>query len=299
MFDAMLEKFQSTAGVIAALDQSGGSTPKALANYGVSESAYNGEDAMFAKVHEMRSRIIQSPAFDSRVLGAILFENTMDRSIQGMPTAQYLWQQKNVVPFLKVDSGLDVEKDGVQMMKPMPHLAALLDKARAAGIFGTKMRSLIRCEDGANAGAINRVVAQQFAVGREILAKGLVPIIEPEVAIDSPHKAECEQILKAEILTELAQLQSEGAAQVLLKLSLPSTADFYQELVEHPQVLRVVALSGGYSREQACALCSQNHGVMASFSRALTEGLSAQQTQEEFDQQLDAAIEAIYRASLS
>lgn len=300
MFDAQLSKIQSQTGFIAALDQSGGSTPKALATYGVPESAYHGVDEMFVKVHEMRCRIMQSPAFDGeRVLGAILFENTLDRDVAGVPCAQYLWQQKNIVPFLKIDQGLAAAADGVQLMKPMPELDRLLDKAIGAHVFGTKMRSVISCNEGANASAIHRVVAQQFEVARQILAKGLVPIIEPEVSIDSPHKAECEQILKAEILTELAQLQSENAAQVMLKLSLPSVDDFYRELVEHPQVLRVVALSGGYSRERACELCSKNHGVIASFSRAFTEGLNAEQSAAEFDQQLDAAIGAIYRASAS
>lgn len=292
---AMLAKIQNDKGFIAALDQSGGSTPKALRLYGVEESAYNGDEEMFAKVHEMRTRIVTSDVFNGdRILGAILFENTLDRDIDGLASSHYLWQRKNVVPFLKVDKGLADEEHGVQMMKPMPGLDELLDKANAKDVFGTKMRSVIKL---ANREGIEAVVAQQFEVGRQILAKGLVPIIEPEVDINSPEKAEAEELLNKALLAHLNELPED--VQVMLKLTLPSTANFYQECIEHPRVLRVVALSGGYSREEADRLLDQNNGMIASFSRALTEGISAQQSDEEFDAALDSAIGSIYQASLS
>lgn len=292
---AMLAKIQNDKGFIAALDQSGGSTPKALRLYGVEESAYNGDEEMFAKVHEMRTRIVTSDVFNGdRILGAILFENTLDREIDGLASSHYLWQRKNVVPFLKVDKGLADEERGVQMMKPMPGLDELLDKANAKDVFGTKMRSVIKL---ANREGIEAVVAQQFEVGRQILAKGLVPIIEPEVDINSPEKVEAEELLSKALLAHLNELPED--VQVMLKLTLPSTANFYQECIEHPRVLRVVALSGGYSREEADRLLDENNGMIASFSRALTEGISAQQSDEEFDAALDSAIGSIYQASLS
>ena len=282
-------------GFIAALDQSGGSTPKALKQYGLEESAWKDEDQMFDLVHAMRARLITSPAFDGkRVMGAILFEGTMDRDIEGTPTARYLWKEKRVVPFLKVDKGLAEEKDGVQLMKPIPGLDALLDRARAKEVFGTKMRSVIK---QANAQGIRDVVRQQFEIARQILAKGLVPIIEPEVDIKCPNKAEAEDILLKEILAELDRL---GADQrVMLKLTLPEKDDLYRPLIEHPKVLKVVALSGGYSRDDANRRLARNHGMVASFSRALVEGLLAQQSEKEFDAALDASIESIYRASMS
>jgi len=293
MNQKQLEKIRSQAGFIAALDQSGGSTPKALKLYGVDESEYSGDEEMFAKVHEMRTRIITSKSFGgNRILGAILFENTMDREIGGKPTAAYLWDDKQVVPFLKVDKGLADEADGVQVMKPMPALDALLARANQAGIFGTKMRSVIK---SANPSGIKRVVDQQFEIGKRILAAGLVPIIEPEVDIKSPTKAECEALLKAELLAHLSQLK--GDQKVMLKLTLPEQDDFYKECIEHPQCLRVVALSGGYSREEANARLSRNHGMVASFSRALSEGLNAKQTPAEFDQMLDQSIQSIFEAS--
>lgn len=292
---AMLAKIQNDKGFIAALDQSGGSTPKALRLYGVEESAYNGDEEMFAKVHEMRTRIVTSDVFNGdRILGAILFENTLDREIDGLASSHYLWQRKNVVPFLKVDKGLADEERGVQMMKPMPGLDELLDKANAKDVFGTKMRSVIKL---ANREGIEAVVAQQFEVGRQILAKGLVPIIEPEVDINSPEKVEAEELLSKALLAHLNELPED--VQVMLKLTLPSTANFYQECIEHPRVLRVVALSGGYSREEADRLLDENNGMIASFSRALTEGISAQQSDAEFDAALDSAIGSIYQASLS
>ena len=280
-------------GFIAALDQSGGSTPKALKLYGVDESSYSNEDEMFDVIHAMRSRMVMSPAFTGeRVLAAILFEGTMDRSIEGVGSAEYLWNQKQVIAILKVDKGLADEADGVQLMKPMPELDALLAKARTNGIFGTKMRSVIKV---ANAKGISEVVAQQFAVGRQILAGGLVPIIEPEVDINSPSKKEAEVLLKAALLKEL---DAQPADQpVMLKLTLPEDDNFYLELVKHPSVLRVVALSGGYSRDDANTKLSKNNGVIASFSRALTEGLSAQQSDAEFNAALDSAIASIYAAS--
>ena len=280
-------------GFIAALDQSGGSTPKALKLYGVDETAYSNEDQMFDVIHAMRSRMVMSPAFTGeRVLAAILFEGTMDRSIDGVGSAEYLWNHKQVIAILKVDKGLADEADGVQLMKPMPELDALLAKARTNGIFGTKMRSVIKV---ANAKGVSEVVAQQFAVGRQILAAGLVPIIEPEVDINSPSKREAEVLLKAALLKEL---DAQPADQpVMLKLTLPEEDNFYLDLVKHPSVLRVVALSGGYSRDDANTKLSKNNGVIASFSRALTEGLSAQQSDTAFNAALDSAIASIYTAS--
>jgi fructose-bisphosphate aldolase class I len=280
-------------GFIAALDQSGGSTPKALKLYGVDESSYSNEDEMFDVIHAMRSRMVMCPAFTgNRVLAAILFEGTMDRSIDGVGSAEYLWSRKQVIAILKVDKGLADEADGVQLMKPMPELDALLAKARANGIFGTKMRSVIKV---ANAKGISEVVAQQFAVGRQILAGGLVPIIEPEVDINSPSKKEAEVLLKAALLKELDVQPADQP--VMLKLTLPEDDNFYLDLVKHPSVLRVVALSGGYSRDDANTKLSKNNGVIASFSRALTEGLSAQQSDAEFNASLDNAIASIYAAS--
>ena len=295
MNSEQLERMRSGKGFIAALDQSGGSTPKALKLYGVAESAWTDEAGMLDLIHQMRTRMVKSPAFGGdRVLGAILFEGTMDREIDGIGSAEYLWSRKQVVPFLKVDKGLADEADGVQVMKPMPGLDALLDRGLAKGIFGTKMRSVIKL---ANAGGIGRVVDQQFEVGRQILAKGLVPIIEPEVDIHSPEKSRAEDLLKAAILRQLAS--QPASAPVMLKLTLPDTDGFYAELVSHPSVLRVVALSGGYSRDEANARLSRNRGMIASFSRALTEGLSAGQSDAEFDAALDAAIAGIYAASLT
>jgi len=289
----MLEKVKTQDGFIAALDQSGGSTPKALKLYGVPESAYSGEEQMFDKVHEMRTRIVTSPSFTGkRILGAILFEKTMDREIGGKPAAQFLWEEKNVVPFLKVDKGLAEEKDGVQLMKPMPDLDALLDRARKNGVFGTKMRSVIK---NANADGIKAIVDQQFEIGKRILAKGLVPIIEPEVDIKSPTKAEAEKMLKANLLAQLGKLAP--GQKVMLKLTIPSQPDFYAECIDHPSVLRVVALSGGYSRAEANEKLAKNHRMIASFSRALTEGLTAQMSKQEFDQALDRSIESIFQAS--
>jgi fructose-bisphosphate aldolase, class I len=290
---AMLDKLKTQTGFIAALDQSGGSTPKALRLYGIEESEYSSDEEMFNLVHEMRTRIITSTPFSGeRVLGAILFENTLDREIEGMSSAHFLWQKKRVIPFLKVDKGLAEESNGVQLMKPMPGLDALLAKAVAQDVFGTKMRSVVKL---ANHQGIKDVVAQQFEVGKQILGAGLVPIIEPEVDIHSPQKAEAEALLKLEILTQL-NLLSEGE-EVMLKLTLPTEANFYKELVDHPRVLKVVALSGGYSRDDANAKLAENQGMIASFSRALTEGVSAQQSQEEFEATLDKAIEGIYQAS--
>ena len=289
------EKVQSGKGFIAALDQSGGSTPKALKLYGVSESEYSGEDQMYDLIHKMRTRIVTSPSFTGeRVLGAILFEQTMDREVEGKGTADYLWNVKNVVPFLKVDKGLADEANGVQMMKPNPGLDALLARAKQKGVFGTKMRSVIKLADQKG---IDDVVKQQFDVGKQILAAGLVPIIEPEVDIKSPQKAEAEKLLKAAILKQLDTL---GADQkIMLKLTIPSVDDFYAELVRHPKVLRVVALSGGYSRDEANERLARNHGVIASFSRALTEGLTAQQSDPEFNKALDGSIGSIYKASVT
>jgi fructose-bisphosphate aldolase class I len=293
MNEQQRKKIESDNGFIAALDQSGGSTPKALKLYGVEADAYSGDEEMFDRMHEMRSRIMTSSAFTGeRVLGAILFENTMDRQVEGRSTAEYLWEEKGVVPFLKVDKGLEDEVDGAQLMKPMPDLDALLTRAVDNGVFGTKMRSVIKL---ANEAGVRAVVDQQFEVGRQILAAGLVPIIEPEIDIHSPQKAEAEALLKAAILEQLDRL--DDGQQVMLKLTLPEADDFYADLVEHPKVLRVVALSGGYTREEANARLSRNRGVVASFSRALTEGLSAQQSDEEFDAALDAAVDTIFTAS--
>lgn len=292
---AMLDKIKVQKGFIAALDQSGGSTPKALKLYGIDPSAYSTDEEMFDMVHAMRTRIITSDVFSGeRVLGAILFENTLDRDIEGMPSAKFLWEKKRVVPFLKVDKGLEDEANGVQLMKPIPTLDTLLAKAVAQDVFGTKMRSVVKL---ANHEGIKAIAAQQFEVGKQILAAGLVPIIEPEVDINSPEKAEAEALLKLEIMTQL-NLLNEGQ-EVMLKLTLPTQDNFYKELVDHPKVIKVVALSGGYTRDEANAKLAENPGIIASFSRALTEGVSAQQSQEEFDSTLDAAIESIYQASKS
>lgn len=292
-FEQQLEKIKTAPGFIAALDQSGGSTPKALGLYGVTPDAWSNDEEMFGVVHAMRSRIMTSPAFGGdRILGAILFENTMDREVEGQSTASYLWNVKNVVPFLKVDKGLADEVDGAQVMNPNPGLDALLEKAKAAGIFGTKMRSVIK---QAHASGIAEVVDQQFEVGRQIIAAGLVPIIEPEVDIHCPDKAAAEDILHGSIMD---QLNSLGADElVMLKLTLPEKDNLYADCVAHPNVARVVALSGGYSREEANDRLSRQNGMVASFSRALAEGLSAQQTEEEFDATLDASIGAIAAAS--
>jgi fructose-bisphosphate aldolase, class I len=293
MNNEQFQKVQSAPGFIAALDQSGGSTPKALKLYGIPEDAYSGDDEMFARMHEMRSRIITSPSFNGdRILGAILFEKTMDSDIEGRGSADYLWSVKNVVPFLKVDKGLADEADGVQVMKPMPDLDRLLARATEKGVFGTKMRSVIKLADDAG---VKAIVDQQFEIGRRILDAGLVPIIEPEVDIHSPQKADAEKLLKAGILEQVDQLGSDQ--HIMLKLTLPDVDDFYAELVKHPNVVRVVALSGGYTREEANARLARNHGVVASFSRALTEGLTAQQSDEEFDALLDATIGSIFEAS--
>ena len=288
-------KMRTGKGFIAALDQSGGSTPKALRLYGIEESEYSGDAQMFDLIHGMRTRMIKSPAFNGdRVLGAILFEGTMDRDIDGIGSAEYLWTKKGVIPFLKVDKGLADEANGVQVMKPMPELDALLKRAVAKGIFGTKMRSVIKL---ANKAGIDAVVKQQFEVGRQILAAGLVPIIEPEVDINSPEKAAAEDLLKTAIAAELAAQPADKP--IMLKLTLPSTDNFYADFVKHSSVLRVVALSGGYSREDANAKLSRNNGMIASFSRALTEGLSAKQSEAEFNAMLDSTIAGIYAASIT
>ncbi len=290
-----LNKMRTGKGFIAALDQSGGSTPKALRLYGIEESEYSGDAQMFDLIHGMRTRMIKSPAFNGdRVLGAILFEGTMDRDIDGIGSAEYLWSKKGVIPFLKVDKGLADEANGVQVMKPMPELDALLTRAVAKGIFGTKMRSVIKL---ANKAGIDAVVKQQFEVGRQILAAGLVPIIEPEVDINSPEKAAAEDLLKAAIAAELAAQPADKP--IMLKLTLPSTDNFYADFVKHASVLRVVALSGGYSREDANAKLSRNNGMIASFSRALTEGLSAKQSEADFNAMLDSTIAGIYAASIT
>ncbi len=294
-FNNQLEKVQFEKGFIAALDQSGGSTPKALKLYGVNEDAYSNDEEMFSQVHQMRTRIITSPSFTgSRVLGAILFENTLDREIEGQASSEYLWQVKQVVPFLKVDKGLAEEENDAQVMKPMPNLSSLLEKAKTKSVFGTKMRSVIKA---ANPTGIEKVVAQQFEIGKQIIAAGLVPIIEPEVDINSATKAEAEVILKAQIIEQLNQLSSDQ--KVMLKLTPPEKAGFYQECVEHANVLKVVALSGGYERDEANRRVSENQGMIASFSRALTQGLSAQQNDDEFNANLDQSIESIYQASLT
>ena len=292
-FTQQLQRMKTDPGFIAALDQSGGSTPGALRAYGIKEGAWSNDEEMFALVHQMRTRIITSPSFTGeRILGAILFENTMDRNIEGQPTADYLWNVKRVVPFLKVDKGLAAEKDGVQLMKPIPGLAALLDKARTKRIFGTKMRSFIK---RAKRAGIQDIVTQQFEVARQIIDAGLVPIVEPEVDIHCPEKAEAEELLKAAILEELDGLP-EGEL-VMLKITLPEKDDFYAELVSHPKVVRVVALSGGYTREEGNERLRRNQGVVASFSRALVEGLSVQQSDAEYNARLDAAVRSIFEAS--
>ena len=289
------EQMRKGAGFIAALDQSGGSTPKALRLYGVPETAYASEDEMFDLIHQMRARIIKSPAFTGdKVVGAILFEQTMDREIDGTPTATYLWEQRGVVPFLKIDKGLEEARDGVKLMKPIPGLDALLKRAVKAGIFGTKERSVI---DAANPAGIKAIVAQQFELGAQVLAHGLVPILEPEVTISIADKTEAEAILRDEILAHLDTVPADQ--QVMLKLTLPSVANFYKPLIDHPRVMKVVALSGGYSREEANKLLAQNTGMIASFSRALTEGLSAGQSDAEFDKLLGDAINSIHAASLA
>jgi len=291
--EQQLRKMRTQPGFIAALDQSGGSTPKALLNYGIKQGAWSNEEEMFALVHQMRTRIITSPSFTgARILAAILFEGTMDRDIEGQPTADYLWNVKRIVPFLKVDKGLADERDGVHLMKPMPQLAALLSKANTKHIFGTKMRSVI---NEANLTGIQAVVNQQFEVAEQIIAAGLVPIVEPEVDIHAPEKAKAEALLKAAILERLKKLPADQI--VMLKLTLPEKDDFYVDFVRHPKVLKVVALSGGYSREEGNNRLRRNHGVVASFSRALVEGLSAQQSEEEYNAELDAAIQSIFEAS--
>ncbi|MGI9595762.1 MAG: fructose bisphosphate aldolase [Acidimicrobiales bacterium] len=287
------QKVSNDAGFVAALDQSGGSTPKALALYGIDESAYSGDDQMFDLMHEMRTRIMTSPAFNGdRILGAILFEMTMDRQVEGQDTAAYLWEKKSVVPFLKVDKGLADEENAAQVMKPMPDLAALLERATEKGVFGTKMRSVIKM---ANADGVKAVVDQQFEVGHQILEAGLVPIIEPEIDINSPEKAAAEELLGAAIMAHADQLGPDQ--HVMLKLTLPEADNFYSDLVKHPNVSRVVALSGGYSRTEANDRLRRNNGLIASFSRALTEGLNAGQSDADFNGMLDSTIQSIFEAS--
>ena len=291
----MLEKMRTAKGFIAALDQSGGSTPKALRLYGIEESAYSGDAEMYDLVHAMRTRIITSPSFTGdRILGAILFEMTMDRQIDGLGSAEYLWQRKNIVPFVKVDKGLADQVDGAQIMKTMPDLDALLERALGHGVFGTKMRSVIAL---ANDAGVDAVVNQQFEIGRRILDAGLVPIIEPEVDIHSPEKAQAEELLRTALTAQLDALPAD--VQVMLKLSIPTVDDFYAPLIAHPRVLRVVALSGGYSRSEADILLARNHGMVASFSRALSEGLSAQQSDAEFNAELKSSVDEIYAASIT
>ena len=293
MNDQQLDKIRTRDGFIAALDQSGGSTPKALRLYGIDDGAYSGDDEMFSIVHGMRTRIVTSPSFGGdRILGAILFENTMDREIEGKPSARYLWEEKNVVPFLKVDKGLAAEADGVQMMKPMPELDPLLARAKENGVFGTKMRSAIKL---ANPAGVQAVVDQQFEIGRRIMEAGLVPIIEPEIDIHSPEKEQAEVLLKDALLAHLDALGPDR--KVMLKLTLPERENFYAECVKHPNVLRVAALSGGYTREEANARMTRHNGVIASFSRALSEGLTAQQTDDEFNTMLDTSVASILEAS--
>ncbi len=292
-FTQQLQKMKTHPGFVAALDQSGGSTPKALRSYGIKEDAWSNEEEMFALVHQMRTRIITSPSFTGeRILGAILFENTMDRDIAGQPSADYLWNVKRVVPFLKVDQGLAAETDGVHLMKPMPALATLLAKTKTKRIFGTKMRSVI---NQANAGGIKDIVSQQFETARQIIAAGLMPIVEPEVDIHCPEKAKAEALLKAALLEKLNALPEDHL--VMLKLTLPEQDDLYAECVSHPKVVRVVALSGGYTQKEANDRLRRNHGVVASFSRALVEGLSAQQSDAEYNAVLDASIQRIFEAS--
>jgi fructose-bisphosphate aldolase, class I len=290
-----LTKMRTQAGFIAALDQSGGSTPGALAHYGIKENSWSNDEQMYDLVHQMRTRIITSPSFSGdRILAAILFENTMDREIEKQPTADYLWNVKRVVPFLKIDKGLDKEADGVQLMKPFPQLGALLDKAKSKRIFGTKERSFIK---QANPAGIKKIVAQQFEWAAQIIAAGLVPIIEPEVDIHCPEKAKAEELLKAGIHEKLNALPA--GQPVMLKLTIPTQADLYTDFIGHPKVVRVVALSGGYSRDEANTLLRKNHGMIASFSRALVEGMTAQQTDAEFNTALDASIQSIYEASIT
>jgi fructose-bisphosphate aldolase class I len=290
-----MQKMKTQPGFVAALDQSGGSTPHALALYGIKDHAWKDDDEMFGLVHQMRTRVITSPSFTGeRILGAILFEDTMDRDIEGQPTADYLWYMKRIVPFLKIDKGLQPEKDGVQLMKPMPELAALLDKAKTKHIFGTKMRSVIQ---RANPAAIQNVVQQQFEVAGQIIDAGLVPIVEPEVDIHCPQKARAEALLKEAILAKLNGLPA--GQQVILKLTLPEQADFYADCVGHPKVVRVLALSGGYTQDEADARLRKNHGVVASFSRALLEQLSVHQTDAEFNATLEASIQKTYEASIT
>jgi fructose-bisphosphate aldolase class I len=291
--EEQLQKIKTAPGFVAALDQSGGSTPKALAQYGIQENAWSNDEEMFALVHQMRTRIITSPAFNGdRIIGAILFENTMERQIEGQPTADYLWNVKRVVPFLKVDKGVAAEKDGVQLMKPMPTLGALLDKAKSKRIFGTKMRSVIKQADEAG---IQDIVLQQFEIGQQIISADIVPILEPEVDIHCPEKARAEQLLKAAILEELNKMPA--GQFVMLKLTIPEQGNFYGDLVKHPKVVRVVALSGGYSQEEANSRLRKQPGVIASFSRALVEGLTAQQSDPEFNAVLDKSIQNIFDAS--
>jgi len=290
-----LTKMKTQCGFIAALDQSGGSTPQALVHYGIKDKSWSNDEQMYDLVHQMRTRLITSPSFGGdRIVGAILFENTMDRDIEMQPTADYLWNVKRVVPFLKIDKGLEKEADGVQLMKPAPELSALLDKARSKRIFGTKERSLIK---QANPAGVKNIVAQQFEWAAQVIAAGLVPIIEPEVDIHCPEKAKAEDLLRSGIREKLAALPA--GQVVMLKLTLPEQNDFYAEFVKHPKVVRVVALSGGYSRDEANEKLRKDHGVIASFSRALVEGLSAQQSDAEFNSQFDKAIQSIYEASIT
>ena len=290
----MLEKIKAGKGFIAALDQSGGSTPKALKLYGIEESEYSGEPAMFDLIHKMRSRLIKSSVFNGdRIVGAILFEMTMEREIDGIGSAEYLWSKKKIVPFLKVDNGLADEVNDVQLMKPIPELASRINAAVKHGVFGTKMRSVINL---ANSTGIEAIVAQQFEIGKQIIAGGLVPIIEPEVNIKSAQKAQAEDLLKTSLLKHLNLLS--GEQNVMLKLSIPTQANLYQELTKHPRVIKIVALSGGYSRDEANKLFAQNTGVIASFSRALTEGLSDKQSDSDFDATLNTTIQSIYEASI-
>ena len=295
MNQQMFEQVKAGKGFIAALDQSGGSTPKALKLYGVEESEYSGEAAMFDLIHQMRSRLIKSKVFTGeRIVGAILFEMTMERQIDGIGSAEYLWNKKKIVPFLKIDNGLAAESNDVQVMKPIPELSSRIAAANKHGVFGTKMRSVINL---ANAAGIEAVVAQQFEIGKEIIAGGLIPIIEPEVNIKSEQKGQAEEILKTSLITHLNQLNEHQT--VMLKLSLPTKPNLYQDLVNHPRVLKVVALSGGYSRDEANRMLAQNNGVIASFSRALTEGLSAKQSDDQFDALLDSTIQSIFDASVN
>lgn len=291
--DRQYHKMKNAEGFVAALDQSGGSTPKALASYGIPEDAWSGEDEMFDLVHAMRTRIITSPAFrGDRILGAILFENTMEREIEGRPTAAYLWEVKQIVPILKVDKGLASEADGVRLMNPMPNLDDLLDRAEAHGIFGTKMRSVVR---RANPAGIRAIVRQQFEVGRHIVGRGFVPILEPEVDIHCPDKAEAEGLLKREIMDGLAELGADE--EIMLKLTLPEEDNLYRDCIQHPKVVRVVALSGGYSREEANERLARQEGMVASFSRALSQGLSASQSDDEFHAMLERSVQSIFEAS--